>query len=275
MKTRYICFEVSSVCNMNCKFCFADWRNIAEQLPLKKVESIIKFLKEYGLEAINLTGGDPLMRDDIIEIARYCKSLGLITIISTSGILLPQKQEVLNYIDAINLPLDSFNHNIHNEMRPNKLENHHGHILNLIEFISSNYKNVEIKINTMVGKTNIEDVINIPKLFSNKVDKWKLSKFFASGYGANFKDKYEITTEEYNNLLKKAIFIYGENLLTKDEYEQNASYVFIDSKGVLNYNHNGEIKKISDIKEIDKLDNIDDRAWKLDIVYNKGGKNES
>ena len=106
-------------------------------------------------------------------------------------------------------------------------------------------------------------------------DKWKLSKFFASGYGANFKDKYEITTEEYNNLLKKAIFIYGDNLLTKDEYEQNASYVFIDSKGVLNYNHNGEIKKISDIKEIDKLDNIDDRAWKLDIVYNKGGKNES
>ena len=43
----------------------------------------------------------------------------------------------------------------------------------------------------------------------------------------------------------------------------------------MNYNHNGEIKKISDIKEIDKLDNIDDRAWKLDIVYNKGGKNES
>ena len=64
MKTKYICFEVSSVCNMNCKFCFADWRNIAEQLPLKKVKSIIKFLKEYGLEAINLTGGDPLMRDD-------------------------------------------------------------------------------------------------------------------------------------------------------------------------------------------------------------------
>ena len=134
----YICFEVSAICNMDCKFCFANWRDNRKQLPYEKVISIIDKLKEYGIEAINLTGGDPLLRDDIVDICKYCKDKGIMTIISTNGIELMKQKEVLNYIDSINLPLDSYNPDIHNEMRPCAVKNHHGLILELIEYSSGN-----------------------------------------------------------------------------------------------------------------------------------------
>ena len=142
----YICFEVSAICNMDCKFCFANWRENRKQLPLEKVKSIIDKLKEYGIEAINLTGGDPLLRNDIVDICKYCKEKGIMTIISTNGIELMNKKEVLQYIDSINLPLDSFNPDIHNEMRPCAVKNHHKLILELIEYINDNYPNIKIKI---------------------------------------------------------------------------------------------------------------------------------
>ena len=31
---------------------------------------VIKALEEYGIKAINLTGGDPLLRNDIVEICK-------------------------------------------------------------------------------------------------------------------------------------------------------------------------------------------------------------
>ena len=160
----YICFEVSAICNMDCKFCFANWRENKKQLPLEKVISLIDKLKEYGIEAINLTGGDPLLRNDIVEICKYCKEKGIMTIISTNGIELMRRKEILNYIDSINLPLDSFNPDIHNLMRPCAVKNHHSLVLELIEYINKNHPNIKIKINTMFCKLNIDYVINICNL---------------------------------------------------------------------------------------------------------------
>ena len=97
MKISYICFEVSSICNMDCKFCFANWREKRKQLPLEKVIFIIDKLKEYGVEAINLTGGDPLVRKDIVEICKHCRKLGITPIISTTGIELLKNKEVLSW----------------------------------------------------------------------------------------------------------------------------------------------------------------------------------
>ena len=183
-------FELSPICNMDCKFCFANWRENRKQLPFEKVISIIDKLKEYGIKAINLTGGDPLLRNDIVEICKYCKDNDIMTIISTNGIELLKNKEVLNYIDSINLPLDSYNSAIHNEMRPCAVKNHHQLILELIDYINQNHSNIKIKINTMVGKLNINEVIKIGELIDGKIYSWKLSKFLSSGYGKKFEDMY-------------------------------------------------------------------------------------
>lgn len=252
----YICFEVSAICNMDCKFCFANWRENRKQLPLEKILSIIDKLKEYGIEAINLTGGDPLLRKDIIEICKYCKDKGIMTIISTNGIELQENKEVLKYIDAINLPLDSYNPRIHNEMRPCKVENHHKLILELIDYINENYPNIKIKVNTMVGKLNIDDIINIGKLIDGKIYSWKLGKFLSSGYGKKFEEMFTITNEEFEKAVQKCKEEYKNSNIIEQEYkikEEELFNIFIDCYGKVNIHTKEGIKSYDSFEEIEKI----------------------
>lgn len=271
----YVCFEVSALCNMDCKFCFANWRDNRKQLPFEKVISIIDKLKEYGIKAINLTGGEALLRSDIVEIAKYCKDAGLITIISTNGIELMKNQEVLNYIDAINLPLDSNVPEIHNAMRPCAVSNHHELVLNLIDYIRVNYPNIKIKINTMVGKPNLDDVINVGELLDGKVSSWKLGKFLSSGYGINYDEMFSITCEEYEHVLDMVKEKYQNSNIVEQEYkvqENEIFNVFIDCYGRVNIHDEEGIKSYDDFSELDKLINVGKikelRRDYLNKVYN-------
>jgi MoaA/NifB/PqqE/SkfB family radical SAM enzyme len=239
---------------MDCKFCFANWRENRKQLPFEKVIAIIDKLKECGIEAINLTGGEALLRDDIVEICKYCKENKIMTIISTNGIKLMEKKEVLNYIDAINLPLDSANPDIHNKMRPCAVENHHQLILELIDYINKNNPNVKIKINTMVGKLNIDDVINIGNLIYGKVYKWKLSKFLNSGYGKDFEEMYAITHEEFEKVVDECKEKY--NNIFEQEFRANDDEIysiFVDCFGKLNIHTKDGIKSYENFDELEKI----------------------
>ncbi len=256
MKIKYICFEVSSICNMDCKFCFANWRENRKQLPLEKVLEIIDKLKEYGVEAINLTGGDPLLRKDITKICKHCKELDIMPIISTTGIELLKDKEVLNYIDSINLPLDSFEQEIHNKMRPCSIKNHHGLVLELIEYIRKNYPNIKIKINTMVSKLNKDEVINIGKLIEGKVYSWKLGKFFSSGYGKNFEDMFEISVEDFEKVVKNCKEKYEKINIVDQEFipEEDEIYnIFIDCYGRVNVHTDAGIKSYENIVDLEKM----------------------
>lgn len=270
----YICFEVSAICNMDCKFCFANWRDNRKQLPLEKVKSIIDKLKEYGIEAINLTGGDPLLRNDIVEICKYCKDKGIMTIISTNGIELMNKKEVLNYIDSINLPLDSYNPDIHNEMRPCAVKNHHKLVLELIDYINKNHSNIKIKINTMVGKLNIDDIINIGTLIDGKVYRWKLGKFLSSGYGKGFEEMFSITNEEFEKAVNKCKEKYKGSNIIEQEYkikEDEVFNIFIDCFGKINIHTKDGINSYDSFEELEKISkkkNLQDfRKDYLEKVY--------
>jgi len=270
----YICFEVSAICNMDCKFCFADWRNNRKQLPTQKVKEIIDRLKEYGVEAINLTGGDPLLRNDIVEICQYCKEKGIMTIISTTGIELKNKKKVLDYIDVINLPLDSYNPAIHNEMRPCAEKNHHQLILNLINDINKDYPNIKIKINTMVGKPNINDVENIGKLIYGKVYRWKLSKFLSSGHGKEYEKTFNITNDEFERVVSTCKAKYKDSEIIEQEYkikEDELFNIFIDCYGMINIHTKDNIEKFDGFEELQRISktrNIHDfRKDYLERVY--------
>jgi len=271
MKISFLCFEVSSDCNMYCKFCFAEWRNYKEQLPIEKVKYIIDKLINYGLEAINLTGGDPLLRDDIINICKYCKEKGLMTIISTNGIKLQENKDILNYIDSINLPLDSCSSAIHNEMRPCAVKDHHKLILELIDFINKNHPSVKIKINTMVGKPNIDDIIGIGNLIGDKVYSWKLGKFLNSGYGKKYADEFVIDDDSFNKVASECQRLYKVCNVVEDFKVADGEVfdLFIDGLGNVNIHRKDKIENIGDIDNLDKYKlNIKDlNKDYLDSIY--------
>ena len=172
------------------------------------------------------------------------------------------------------MPLDSYNPIIHNEMRPCAEKNHHKLILDLIDDINQHYPNIKIKINTMVGKTNINDVENIGDLICGKVYRWKLSKFLSSGHGKNFEKMFAISNEEFESVVNRCRTRYKNSGIIEQEYkieEDELFNIFIDCYGRINIHTKEKIESFDSFDELQnssKTRNIHDfRKDYLERVY--------
>lgn len=212
MAVRYITFEASTNCNMDCQFCFSDWREQDYAVSTETAKRTISALREQGLEGINFTGGEPLLRKDIPELICYSKDLGLTTILTTNGILLERKLgELADCLDFVGLPLDSSDPEVHNIMRPTRsVGDHYTLVHKLIEVMPRDYARIGVKINTVVTRQNKDSIISIGERIEEKTVAWKLSHFVASGYGKNFQEKFDIPIAEYLRLVERCRSAYPD-----------------------------------------------------------------
>ena len=93
-----ICYRLTRNCNIHCNFCFAS-KQCAE-LDAKDVMSSIQRLKDLGMQEIRIGGGEPTLRVDLMEILRFCLSLGLKIRISSN---LYDIDDI--FLDIIDLPI--------------------------------------------------------------------------------------------------------------------------------------------------------------------------
>ncbi len=108
--------SITDRCNMACTYCVPP-----EGVVLKKAcdlmtdDEVLRMAGVFvslGVEKIRLTGGEPLVRRSVVDIARRLKALpGLKTLaVSTNGLLLENKVEALKDagVTAVNVSLDTF-----------------------------------------------------------------------------------------------------------------------------------------------------------------------
>jgi MoaA/NifB/PqqE/SkfB family radical SAM enzyme len=74
-------------CNLNCKGCYASSRSESnEELSLERIESLFQEASDLGVGVIMITGGEPLMKPEILWMAGKQKEI--IFPVFTNGILL-------------------------------------------------------------------------------------------------------------------------------------------------------------------------------------------
>lgn len=107
-----VIFYVTGQCNLNCAYCedFGSRRNPANDkpAPLEQSEHILRIIRS-GSDALFLTGGEPLTHPEIDPLIRYAKrnlKFREVTLI-TNGILLPQHEAALHFVDRLVISLDS------------------------------------------------------------------------------------------------------------------------------------------------------------------------
>lgn len=105
-KPREICIEVTTCCNSKCEFCynknsFSKNGRKLEYLPTDKIKEMIDIIKNAGINRIRFTGGEPLTRKDIFELAKYAKDKGITTVLNTNGILVNEEygKKIIKYFD--------------------------------------------------------------------------------------------------------------------------------------------------------------------------------
>ena len=112
-KPREVCIEVTTCCNSKCEFCynknsFSKNGRKSEYLPTDKIKEMIDIIKNAGINRIRFTGGEPLTREDIFELAKYAKDKGMTTVLNTNGILVNEKygKNIVKYL--VKISLDKF-----------------------------------------------------------------------------------------------------------------------------------------------------------------------
>ncbi len=85
---RTVTLFLTNRCNASCRHCFY-WKEISRKKTELSFEEVVSLLKNLqGVKAINLTGGEPFLRDDLLHIGKACVAAGIKTIsIPTNGIL--------------------------------------------------------------------------------------------------------------------------------------------------------------------------------------------
>ena len=72
-----VTLEVTGRCNLRCVHCYIPGKEKVpgEELSFAQLKSIFSQLAESGTLYLGLTGGEPFLRNDILDIAEFAKSL--------------------------------------------------------------------------------------------------------------------------------------------------------------------------------------------------------
>ena len=70
------CFSINNICNLNCVQCISDHRNY-QNATLQKVKETLRILKAFGLCRLSISGGEPLLHKNILEIVALCNELSI------------------------------------------------------------------------------------------------------------------------------------------------------------------------------------------------------
>jgi radical SAM protein with 4Fe4S-binding SPASM domain len=87
-----IVFEVTPRCNLECRFCYNVWKSSGYsnpvELPLAQIALLADSIEAAHPVSVALTGGEPLLREDLADIAMLFRSRGIKTGVVSNGILL-------------------------------------------------------------------------------------------------------------------------------------------------------------------------------------------
>lgn len=107
-------FEPTARCNMNCVHCYInklpnDEAARQRELSTEQVKSIIDQMVEAGALFLTLTGGEPLLRPDFVEIYTYARLKGLLVILFTNGTMITEEiADLLKDIRPFNVEISLY-----------------------------------------------------------------------------------------------------------------------------------------------------------------------
>ncbi|MCR6515916.1 GTP 3',8-cyclase MoaA [Clostridium sp. LY3-2] len=216
----YLRISLTDNCNLRCIYCMPS-SNIEfskEKLTEEEIIKIIKASEKIGIKKIRFTGGEPLVRKDLVKIIKETNSLeGIEDIcLTTNGILLLEKLEELkeNGLTKVNISLDTLN-----PLKYKKITR--GGDINLVLKAIDKCLNlgIKVKLNVVIIKgLNDDEIIDLINLTKEKDIDVRFIELMPIGEGNKFTG---ISNEEIKDLIKN----YEYKSLKQDKKDGPANYI--------------------------------------------------
>lgn len=192
--------EVTPECNSLCVYCRNPESDASHILTYREIERIIGELSEIGVKELVITGGEPLLREDLPDIIHVASKYGLETLLATNGRLLSDGflQEIKSDKIKIQVSLDSIYENINDRLRGN---GSYTGAMNAINLCLEH--EVPLQISTTITDLNYGDIPAVIDYSASKNTPVKLRRFVEKGKGGNrhdlavSDDKLEMLLEKY------------------------------------------------------------------------------
>ncbi len=159
---RLVAWEMTRSCNLNCVHCraAAERGPYPGELDTGKCLEILEQIAQVGQPIVILTGGEPLLRKDVFELAQHGTRLGLRMVMATNGTLVtPEiaKKMKSSGIKRVSISIDGASAEEHDQFR--KVPGAFDASLESIDWLKK--EGVEFQINTTVTRHNVHQVPDI------------------------------------------------------------------------------------------------------------------
>ncbi|MBN1165550.1 MAG: radical SAM protein [Methanospirillaceae archaeon] len=119
---RLISWNVTLRCPLQCSHCYIDAgeREVADPLTTEEAYRVLDEIRKTGTPLVILSGGEPMMREDICDIAAHGTKTGLRMGLGTSGMGITQERAealVMSGIRTVAISLDSADSHLHDTYR--------------------------------------------------------------------------------------------------------------------------------------------------------------
>ena len=304
-KIDYLRISVIDRCNLRCVYCMPE--EGIESIPHEEILTydeilrICEIVSELGIRKIKITGGEPLVRKDIVNLIRDIKNIDKIeqVTLTTNGILLHEMLDDLYDagIDAINISLDTLNKdNFKKITRRDGLEK-------VLMSIDKAYDlGIRVKINCLaIRDFNLRELVEIASFAKDREIDVRFIELMPIGFGKKYTQidndeilsilesrfgTFEIVTEKRGN--GPAKYYRNQNMkgcigfisAISHEFCESCNRIRLTSSGFLklclHYNKGIDLKEpirngISD-EDLKKL--IHDTIWNKPISHKFGHASE-
>jgi len=156
-------YYVTHRCNLKCTYC-------TEHYPIRDTvdvdtEGALQILGNLrrDMSAVYFTGGEPLVRPDIVDIAREAARLKFFPVyLGTNGLLLPLRDKVVDYVDRLVISVDSMDPQAWDSI----LNAGSGQATKIYEIVAhyakqQRQRDFSILVNCVITHTSIEQVYSV------------------------------------------------------------------------------------------------------------------
>ena len=199
---RLIAWELTRSCNLDCIHCRAAARfgpypnELTTQECMDFMENVASFAKPIMI----MTGGEPMLRDDIWDIAARGTELGLRMVMAPCGFLVTEetaKRMIEVGIQRVSFSIDGLTEESHDNFR--RVPGAYASVMKAID--NANKVGLDFQVNTTITKHNLHELPELLDLVIKLGAKaYHPFLLVPTGRGANLKDQ-EISPEDYEKTL--------------------------------------------------------------------------
>lgn len=203
-----VIYEMTTICNLNCKYCYNYWKKDNEDLKeiekINPLKTLNQYMKSVSCNSVTFSGGEPTTNfDELLECIMYVKARNKQVTIITNGTLLDdEKLDVLSKlkVDLLEITINSYDAKIHESI--NGIKDSFRKSITTIRNAKS--KGIDVVVPVVVTKDNVKDIDKtLEYIYSLGVTRIMINRYNIGGNGCNNSENVLADFKDLKDAYKK------------------------------------------------------------------------